>query len=51
MRLSQKPGKKFVKRPAPERNYAHWDKTTFEKLQAAAPERLVSRFQYTTACC
>ncbi|WLT33447.1 RNA helicase [Geothrix sp. PMB-07] len=45
MRLSQKPGKKFVKRPAPERNYAHWDKTTFEKLQAAAPERLVSRFQ------
>ncbi|MCM2250388.1 MAG: DUF3516 domain-containing protein [Geothrix sp.] len=45
MRLSQKPGKKFVKRPAPERNYAHWDKTTFEKLQTAAPERLVSRFQ------
>ena len=45
MRLSQKPGRKFVKRPAPERNYAHWDKTTFEKLQAAAPERLVSRFQ------
>jgi superfamily II RNA helicase len=45
MRLAQKPGKKFVKRPAPERNYAHWDKTTFEKLQAAAPERLVSRFQ------
>ena len=44
-RLSQKPGKKFVKRPAPERNYAHWDKTTFEKLQAASPERLVSRFQ------
>ncbi|HEX4845186.1 MAG TPA: DUF3516 domain-containing protein, partial [Geothrix sp.] len=45
LRLSQKPGKKFVKRPAPERNYAHWDKTTFERLQAAAPERLVSRFQ------
>jgi superfamily II RNA helicase len=45
MRLSQKPGKKFVKRPAPERNYAHWDKTTFERLQAAAPERLISRFQ------
>lgn len=45
MRLSQKPGKKFVKRPAPERNYAHWDKTTFEKLQAASPERLISRFQ------
>lgn len=45
MRLSQKPGKKFVKRPAPERNYAHWDKETFERLQVAAPERLVSRFQ------
>jgi len=45
MRLSQKPGRKFVKRPAPEKNYAHWDKTTFEKLQAASPERLVSRFQ------
>ena len=45
LRLAQKPGRKFVKRPAPEKNYAHWDKTTFEKLQAAAPERLVSRFQ------
>ncbi|GLH72800.1 helicase [Geothrix limicola] len=45
LRLSQKPGKKFVKRPAPERNYAHWEKATFEKLQAASPERLVSRFQ------
>jgi superfamily II RNA helicase len=49
MRLSQKPGKKFVKRPAPDRNFALWDKTTFEKLQAAAPERLVSRFQVNHA--
>ncbi len=46
-RLSQKPGKKFVKRPAPERNYAHWDQTTFEQLMAAPPERLTSRFQVT----
>jgi superfamily II RNA helicase len=45
LRMSKKPGKKFVKRPAPEKNYSHWDQTTFEKLQAAAPERLVSRFQ------
>ncbi len=48
-RLSQKPGRKFVKRPAPERNYAHWDKTTFERLIQAEPERLVSRFQVTHA--
>ena len=48
-RLSQKPGKKFVKRPAPERNYSHWDKTTFERLIGAQPERLVSRFQVTHA--
>jgi len=44
-RLSQKPGKKFVKRQAPERNYAHWDKSTFERLIQASPERLQSRFQ------
>ena len=45
IRLAQKPGKKFVKRPAPDRNYAHWDATTFQKLILAQPERLVSRFQ------
>ena len=38
-------GKKFVKRKAPEKNYSHWDKQTFEKLISASPERLVSRFQ------
>jgi hypothetical protein len=38
-------GKKFVKRKPPEHNYAHWDKTTFERLIRAEPERLVSRFQ------
>lgn len=45
IRLAQKPGKKFVKRPAPDRNYAHWDATTFQKLILAQPERLLSRFQ------
>lgn len=49
MRLSQKPGKKFVKRPAPDRNFALWDKTTFERLIQAQPERLVSRFQVNHA--
>lgn len=44
-RMAQKPGKKFVKRQAPERNYAHWDATTFQRLIQAQPERLVSRFQ------
>ena len=38
-------GKKFVKRKAPEKNYSHWDKQTFEKLILASPEKLVSRFQ------
>ena len=45
MKLAQKPGKKFVKRQAPERNYAHWDEDTFTRLIAAQPERLGSRFQ------
>ncbi|HJW71209.1 MAG TPA: DUF3516 domain-containing protein, partial [Geothrix sp.] len=49
LRLSQKPGKKFVKRPAPDRNFALWDKTTFERLIQAQPERLVSRFQVNHA--
>lgn len=38
-------GKKFVKRQPPERNYAHWDEKTFQRLIAAQPERLQSRFQ------
>jgi hypothetical protein len=38
-------GKKFVKRKPPEHNYAHWDRSTFERLIRAEPERLSSRFQ------
>ena len=49
MRMSQKPGKKFVKRQAPDRNYAHWDEETFKRLIAAQPERLGSRFQVSHA--
>ena len=49
MRLSQKPGKKFVKRQAPDRNYAHWDEDTFKRLIVAQPEILGSRFQVSHA--
>ncbi|HKP95686.1 MAG TPA: DUF3516 domain-containing protein [Fibrobacteria bacterium] len=42
-------GKKFVKRQPPEKGYVPWDKGTFERLIAALPERLVSRFQVTHA--
>ncbi|MBL0212175.1 MAG: DUF3516 domain-containing protein [Holophagaceae bacterium] len=49
LRLSQKPGKKFVKRQAPDRNYAHWDEDTFKRLIVAQPERLGSRFQVSHA--
>ncbi len=42
-------GKKFVKRQPPEKGYVPWDKGTFERLIAASPERLVSRFQVTHA--
>ena len=38
-------GKKFVKRQPPDKNYVNWNKQTFERLMAAQPERLVSRFQ------
>jgi superfamily II RNA helicase len=38
-------GKKFVKRQPPDKNFVNWDKQTFERLIAAQPERLVSRFQ------
>ena len=37
-------GKKFVKRKPPEKNYTHWEKSSFEKLIASPPERLTSRF-------
>ncbi|MEO7318185.1 MAG: DUF3516 domain-containing protein, partial [Chthoniobacteraceae bacterium] len=40
-------GKKFVKRKPPERNFVNWDKATFARLIAAAPERLVGQFQVT----
>jgi superfamily II RNA helicase len=40
-----KGGKKSVKRKPPERNFVNWDKQTYARLIAAAPERLVSRFQ------
>ena len=38
-------GKKAVKRQAPEKNFANWDKNTYLRLIAAPPERLTSRFQ------
>jgi Domain of unknown function (DUF3516)/DEAD/DEAH box helicase len=38
-------GKKFVKRKPPERNFVNWDIHTFNRLVAAKPEQLVSRFQ------
>jgi len=41
----EKGGKKFVKRKPPERNFVNWDIHTFNRLVAAKPEQLVSRFQ------
>ena len=38
-------GRKFVKRQAPDRNFATWDQQTFQRLIVAQPERLQSRFQ------
>ena len=40
-------GKKFVKRKPPEKNFVNWDKQTYTRLIAAAPERLSSQFQVT----
>ncbi len=42
---SAEKGKKFVKRKPPEHNFVNWDKNTFQRLIAAPPERLTSRFQ------
>ncbi|OQB92132.1 MAG: ski2-like helicase [Verrucomicrobia bacterium ADurb.Bin118] len=42
---SAKGGKKFVKRRPPEHNFVNWDRNTFQRLIAAPPERLASRFQ------
>jgi superfamily II DNA/RNA helicase len=38
-------GKKFVKRKPPEKNFVNWDIHTFNRLVAARPEQLTSRFQ------
>jgi hypothetical protein len=45
-KASNDPGKKrkIVKKKPPDWGYAHWDKSTFEKLVTALPEPLVSRF-------
>jgi superfamily II RNA helicase len=40
-------GKKSVKRQPPEKNFVNWDKNTYVRLIAAAPEKLTSRFQVT----
>ncbi len=40
-------GKKSVKRQPPEKNFVNWDKNTYIRLIAAAPEKLTSRFQIT----
>jgi superfamily II RNA helicase len=39
--------RKLVKKKPPEKGYVHWDKATFERLVASAPEALTSRFQVT----
>jgi hypothetical protein len=39
--------RKFVRKKPPEWGYAHWDQKTFERLVAAEPEALVSRFSVT----
>lgn len=37
--------KKLVRKKPPERGYAHWDRSTFERLCVSPPEPLLSRFQ------
>lgn len=44
---SARDGKKTVKRQPPEKNFVNWDKNTYMRLIAAAPEKLTSRFQVT----
>jgi hypothetical protein len=39
--------KKFVKKKPPEWGYAHWDRSTFDKLCVSEPEPLVPRFRVT----
>jgi superfamily II RNA helicase len=43
--VAKKPGKKVVKKKAPERGYVPWDESTYEKLIQSSPEKLESRFQ------
>ncbi len=45
-KIAANPGKKnkAVKKKPPEKNYAHWDESVFEKLQTSLPEPLTSRF-------
>ncbi len=38
-------GKKVVKRQPPQKGFVHWDRSTFERLQAKEPEPLESRFE------
>ncbi len=38
-------GRKFVRRKPPDHNFVAWDRQTFQRLIAAKPERLSSRFQ------
>jgi len=42
-----KKARKIVKKKPPEKGYAHWDVTTFNKLLTSPPEPLISRFQVT----
>jgi superfamily II RNA helicase len=48
-RKSAEKGKKFVRRKPPERNFVGWERSTFERLITAPPERLTSRFLVTHA--
>ncbi|MFI5301875.1 MAG: DEAD/DEAH box helicase, partial [Polyangiales bacterium] len=41
--------RKIVKRKPPERGYVHWDRNTFDRLIAAPPEPLQSRFAISHA--
>jgi superfamily II RNA helicase len=40
-------GKKVVRRQPPQKGYVHWDRGTFDRLLAAQPEPLESRFMVT----
>jgi len=45
----EKAGKKVVKKQPPTKGYLHFDRLTFERLQAKEPEPLQSRFEPTFA--